>query len=107
MQSSTPSVGDAQFSTQEEALTEAQRRHGIDPSTVEVTPMYGKDPNLTGLQGPPWEVVRGLNEDGEIVEFDHHANGHFFADTIEFEPPHYEGPNGEHLTYSVGARRSL
>ena len=91
--------GDTQFRNSGDALAEALRRHGVDPSTVETTPMYGKNPNLTGPQGQPWEVVRGLDSQGEIVKFEHHANGHFFNDTNTFELPHYHGPDGEHLTY--------
>jgi hypothetical protein len=64
-----------------------------------VTPVYGKNPNLTGPQGQPWEIVRGLNAEGNVVEIDHHASGHFFSDTNEYEEPHYHGPDGEHLTY--------
>jgi len=92
-------TGDTQFPTQADALAEALERHGIDPSTVETTPMYGQNPNLIGPQGQPWEMVRGLNSDGELIEFENHANGHYFDDTDEFELPHYHGPDGEHLTY--------
>lgn len=94
--------GDKQFPTAGDALAEALVRHGIDPSTVEITTMYGKNPNLLGPQGQPWEMVRGLNSDGELIQFEHHANGHFFGDTNEFELPHYHGPDGEHLTYPGG-----
>ena len=95
----TASLGDQQFPTQEDALAEALARHGIDPSTVEVTAMYGKNPNLLGPQGQPWELISGLDSSGEIIRFEHHPSGHFFSDTNEFELPHYHGPNGEHLTY--------
>jgi hypothetical protein len=37
--------------------------------------MYGKNPNLIGPQGQPWEMVRGLSGDGELIEFEHHAHG--------------------------------
>jgi len=92
-------MGDTQFRTAGDALAEALERHGIDPSTVETTTMYGKNPNLLGPQGQSWEMVRGLNSNGELIEFENHANGHFFGDTNEFELPHYHGPDGEHLTY--------
>jgi RHS repeat-associated protein len=92
-------MGDTQFRTGADALAEALERHGIDPSTVEVTPMYGKNPNLIGPRGQPWETVRGLNSEGKIIEFQHHPSGHFFGDTNEFELPHYHGPDREHLTY--------
>jgi hypothetical protein len=94
-------VGDSHFSTAEDALAEALKRYDIDPSTVETTKMYGKNPNLLGPNGEPWEVIRGLNSHGEIVQFDHHPYGHFYSDTNEFELPHYHGPNGEHLTYGT------
>jgi RHS repeat-associated protein len=92
-------IGDTQFRTANDALREALIRHGVDPSTVEVQLQYGKNPNLVGSRGEPWQIVQGLNSDGELIEFDHHANGHFFEDTNEFELPHYEGPNKEHLSY--------
>ena len=60
--------------------------------------MYGKNPNLVGGKGEPWEMVKGLNSDGELVEIEHRANGRFFSDNNTFELPHYHGPNGEHLT---------
>ncbi|MGE9759247.1 hypothetical protein ACQP6U_17870, partial [Acinetobacter baumannii] len=93
------SVGDKQFLTSDAALAEALESHGIDPTTVEVTKMYGKNPNLVGPNGQPWEMVSGLDKDGDIIEFQHHANGHYFEDKNQFELPHYHGPNGEHLTY--------
>jgi hypothetical protein len=79
-----PTKGDADFPTQEEALKEALTRHGVDPTTVETELMYGKNPNLVGPKGEPWESVRGLDGEGNIVEFDHHANGHTFTDKGEF-----------------------
>ena len=93
------SLGDTQFRTRMDALAEALKRYGIDPSTVEVKTMYGRNPNLVGSKGQPWEIVRGLNSEGELIEFEHHSNGHFFGDTNEFELAHYHGPAGEHLTY--------
>lgn len=93
------SPGDRQFPTQGDALAEALKRHGVDPSTVEVTPMYGKNPNLVGPKGEPWEIVSGLDSEGELIRFQNHSNGHSFSDTGEFELPHYRGPNGEHLSY--------
>ncbi|MFV8638625.1 hypothetical protein ACNRBS_04370 [Ralstonia pseudosolanacearum] len=86
-------VGDKRFPTADDALTEALACHDIAPSTVEITKVYGKNPNLLGPQGQPWEVARGLNSDGELIEFEHHANGHYFSDTNEFELPHYHGSN--------------
>lgn len=80
-------------------LSEALERHGIDPGSIEIKTMYGKNSNLLGPRGEPWEEISGLTSEGDIEPFGHHANGHFFHDTNEFERPHYHGPNGEHLTY--------
>lgn len=93
-----------EFPSAAEALAEALARHGIDPSTVEVTKMYGKNPNLLGPKGEPWEMVEGLSASAKIVTFQHHAHGHFFKDKNEFELPHYHGPNNEHLTYPGGPK---
>lgn len=78
---------------------EAFARHGIDPSIVEVATMYGKNPNLIGPKGQPWELISELDSNGEIMRFERHPSEHFFSDKNEFELPHYHGPNGEHLTY--------
>jgi hypothetical protein len=91
--------GDAQFTSREEALAEALKRHGVDPGTVETQTMFGKNPNLKGPKGEPWEIVRGLDREGNMVEFQHHASGHRFMNNGTYELPHYHGPNGEHLTY--------
>jgi hypothetical protein len=93
--------GDTPFRTAEDALADALERYGIDPGSVEIIKMYGKDPNLIGPQGQPWEMISGLDAEGNIIEFENHANGHIFDDISpnEFELPHYQGPNGEHLTY--------
>lgn len=93
------SLGDMQFRTQADALAEALSRHGIDPTTAEARAMYGSNPSLLGPKGEPWAIVRGLDADANLVEFDHHANGHFFQDNNTFELPHFHGPRGEHFTY--------
>jgi RHS repeat-associated protein len=94
-----PSPGDAHFPTADEALSEALQRHGIDPGSVESTAMYGKNANLVGPQGQPWQTVKGLDANADIIEFEHHANGHVFTDTSTYELPHFHGPSGEHITY--------
>ena len=89
-----------QFATENDALAEALVQHEVDPSAVEVTPTYSKNPNLVGSQGQPWVLVRELTPDGNtIIEFEQHSNGRIFADDNTYELPHYHGPNGEHLTY--------
>jgi hypothetical protein len=95
----TGTPGDTQFRTANDALRETLERHGIDPSTLEVQLQYGKNTNLVGPNNEPWGIVRGLNSEGKVIEFDHHPSGHYFEDTDDFELPHYHGPNKEHLTY--------
>jgi RHS repeat-associated protein len=94
--------GDVTYETEEQARAEALRRHGATPDApYEATPVYGKNENLKGPKGEPSERVATINSEGELVEFDHHSNGHFFKDTNEYELPHYHGPNGEHISYGT------
>ena len=92
---------DRVFAAHDEARAQALSAHGVsDPSLVESSgPLYGKNPNLTGPKGEPWEQLNAINDDGDLVTIDHHANGHFFNDTNEWSLPHYHGPNGEHYFY--------
>ncbi|MBT2492121.1 RHS domain-containing protein [Streptomyces sp. ISL-96] len=92
--------GDVHYPSHDEALREAMRRYDIeDPSMLERTPAYGKNPNLTGPNGEPWEIITAIDSRGRIVEFHHHANGHYFKDKEEWALPHYHGPSGEHVYY--------
>lgn len=59
----------------------------------------GGNPVLRGPQGQPYEIIRALTEEGELIEFHHHCWGHTFPDEPRFEGPHYHGPNGEHIFY--------
>ena len=61
--------------------------------------MYGNNPNLTGPKGESWQQLDAIADDGDLVTVDHHANGHYFADTNEYALPHYHGPSGEHYFY--------
>jgi hypothetical protein len=81
------------------ALGEALRRHGADPgSPIERIPVWGGTPAMRGPQGQPYEIIQALNEAGDLIEFHHHCWGHNFPDG-KYEPPHYHGPDGEHIFY--------
>ncbi|MFH9083690.1 RHS repeat-associated core domain-containing protein [Streptomyces sp. NPDC017673] len=92
---------DQRFATKEEARSAALRAHGVsDESLVETRTIYGKNnPNLRGPNGEPWEQLDAVNDEGELVTIDHHANGHYFEDNNTYALPHYHGPNGEHYFY--------
>ncbi|MEU5852391.1 DUF6531 domain-containing protein [Saccharopolyspora shandongensis] len=91
---------DKYFNTQEEARAHALQSHGVPAdSPVDTRTMYGKNPNLTGPRGEPWEQLDTINSEGDIITIDHHSNGHFFEDTNEWALPHYHGPGGEHFFY--------
>lgn len=106
---------DFDFDTQEEAYEAALRAHGvppgIDPEDIVVVSelKYGKNPNLVGPKGKPWEEIEiaWKNPDGStgISTMDHHASGHRFNDRTppEVAPPHYHGPDGYgHYYYPAG-----
>ena len=86
------------------AQREAIRRYGL-PTTlsnnVESVPQFGRNPNLLGPNGEPWGILRVLDVDGNVTEIIHHSNGHLFNDIDPpfFEPPHFHGPDGEHIFY--------
>jgi hypothetical protein len=80
------------------ALEEAFDRWGADPETIDIEPKWGKNPNLTGPNGEPWNEVHALDSDAEIVDIPDHANGHAFPDGTT-EGPHFHGPGGEHIFY--------
>lgn len=95
-----PGRGDALFPSESDAFDEVLRRFGVsDVSTVERIPTWGNNPNLPGPRGEPWEVIRALDDSGNLVEFHHHANGHLFDEDGQWSLPHYHGPNGEHIFY--------
>jgi hypothetical protein len=91
---------DAYFATQDEAKAAALQAYGVsDTSTVEVRTMYGKNPNLIGPNGEPWYQFDAINDDGDLVTIDNHANGHYFEDNNTYALPHYHGPDGSHFFY--------
>lgn len=92
---------DEYHDSQEAARSAALRAHGVsDESLVETRTIYGKNnENLRGPNGEPYEQLDAINDDGEMVTIDHHANGHYFADNNTFARPHYHGPSGEHFFY--------
>ncbi|MFF6904915.1 putative T7SS-secreted protein [Streptomyces sp. NPDC012389] len=92
--------GDVHFPSHDDALREVMKRYEIeDPSWLERTPTWGKNPNLTGPKNEPWEVITGIDSRGREIEFHHHANGHYFKDKEQWALPHYHGPRGEHIYY--------
>lgn len=92
--------GDIHFPSHDDALREVMKRYEIeDPSWLERTPTWGKNPNLTGPKNEPWEVITGIDSRGREIEFHHHANGHYFKDKEQWALPHYHGPKGEHIYY--------
>jgi RHS repeat-associated protein len=98
--------GDISLPSEEEARAEAYRRWGVkwppDPGLEpEETRIPGKNPNLLGPKGEPATEVTAITEDGRVVTIPHHRNGHLFTDVDPpvYEPPHFEGPHGEHIFY--------
>ncbi|MFH9723587.1 putative T7SS-secreted protein [Streptomyces sp. NPDC017254] len=96
--------GDVLFPDHDSALAEVLRRYDIeDPSYVERVDQWGKNPNLYGPKGEPWELIRAIDSKGNELEFHHHANGHYFKnkdpELEEWSLPHYHGPKGEHIYY--------
>lgn len=91
--------GDITLPNREQALREALERHGsADTSLYQTSDVYGKNDNLKGPNGEPYETVTSLDKDGNIIEIDHHKWGHQFPDGTH-EYPHYHGPDGEHISY--------
>lgn len=93
---------DTTVASEEEARQEALKRHGAaDTDLQETKPVYGKNPNLKGPSGEPYEKVSTIDKNGQLIEIDHHKWGHKFPDGT-YEYPHYHGPNGEHISYPPG-----
>jgi RHS repeat-associated protein len=98
--------GDMTFDTKRAALRHVLQAHGVPTSrgVDKLEVRWGKNPNLTGPKNQPWEIVHAHNDRGRSIEIKHHSNGHVFHDEktklpLNFEHPHYEGPNGEHISY--------
>ncbi|MEV6107979.1 putative T7SS-secreted protein [Streptomyces sp. NPDC051940] len=97
-----PARGDVHGGSQQEALDEVLRRFDVtDPDLVDAQPVWGRNPNLTGPSGEPWEELTAIDANGNVVSIHHHANGHLFTDVEpnQWSLPHYHGPNGEHVYY--------
>ncbi|PJI93544.1 intein [Luteimicrobium subarcticum] len=97
---------DRYFATQAEARAAVLEAHGVtDELLVDSRAMYGRNPNLNGPQGEPWEELHAYVDRGEAFDdldeivIEHHANGHYFQDNNTYALPHYHGPHGEHLFY--------
>jgi hypothetical protein len=69
-------------------------------NNFERVPMYGRNPNMRGPSGEPWEVIHTADVYDNPVEIQNHMWGHFFEDTGETMGPHYLGPIGEHFFYT-------
>ena len=97
---------DTTFPSEAAARREALRRRGVPTSVgnnFEREAVWGKNPNLVGADGEPYEILHTRDANGRPVQILHHANGHVFEPELQddgtFELPHYEGPQGEHLSY--------
>jgi hypothetical protein len=95
--------GDVTFPTQESAMKEALSQYGAidDPALIEVKEVYGKNDALKGPNGEPYEVVHAMDENGNMIEIQHHKWGHTFNDVNPpvYEPPHYHGVTSPHIFY--------
>jgi hypothetical protein len=94
--------GDKDFPSERAARREAFRQNNVPTSQTdnfERVPTYGKNDNLKGPNGEPYEEIHTKDAHGNPVVIEHHKHGHHFKDTNEFEKPHYQGPNNEHLSY--------
>jgi hypothetical protein len=98
----TQTPGDKDFKTEKAARREAIRRNGgqvSEPNNFKRETNWDKNPNLKGPNGEPSEFLDIKDLNGNDVRIDHHNWGHQFKDNNTFEYPHYQGPNGEHLSY--------
>lgn len=100
----TQTPGDADHQSENAALRAAMRQSGIPtsrPFVIERIQMFGKNPNLLGPKGQPYERVRIRDAATKetIGELDHHKWGHRFDDNCTFERAHYHGRTGTHQSY--------
>ena len=93
-------VGTSKYAARREAF----RRFGV--STTEANnytseEVYGRNTNLRGPNGEPYNEVKALDVNGNEVTIEDHQWGHTFTDVNPsvYEGPHYHGPNGEHIFY--------
>ena len=93
-------VGTSKYAARREAF----RRFGV--STTEANnytseEVYGRNANLRGPNGEPYNEVKALDVNGNEVTIEDHQWGHTFTDVNPsvYEGPHYHGPNGEHIFY--------
>lgn len=74
-------AGDITFKSKAEAQAYAAKLHGSHPSSPqEVQQIYGKNPNMRGPKGEPYERITVLDNDGNQIQIDHHSSGHYFKD---------------------------
>ena len=79
------------------ARRQAFRDHGIPTSTggrpFTRVRLYGKNPNLRGRRGEPYEEIRVPGR----PSIKHHSNGHTFPNRQA--PGHYHGRSDRHIYY--------
>ncbi len=96
------STDDITLPNERAARREALRRNNIATSKANnytKTDDWDPNPNIRGPKGEPAEFIDAEDLHGNSVRIPHHKHGHFFDDTNEFELPHFQGPNGEHISY--------
>jgi RHS repeat-associated protein len=96
--------GDTDNANERAARRSAMRSNNIPtsrPYTVEKTSLYGKNKNLLGPNGEPYEqiTIRDAQTGEKLGELDHHKWGHVFEDKGECEKSHIHGRNGSHHSY--------
>ena len=93
---------DLTFSSEKAARREAIRRYGGEvskPNNFSRAKNWDQNINLRGPNGQQSEFLKIKDRLGNDISIDHHKWGHVFKDNNTFELPHYQGPNGEHLSY--------
>ena len=104
--------GDCTLETERAARREAMRRNKVQtslPNNYQRREVYGKNRNLRGPRGEPYETLEARDLHGRVVRIEHHKHGHVFPDVDppRVRRPHYQGPKGEHIEYRrVGRRRA-
>jgi len=96
--------------TETAARREAIRRWGgqvSEPNNFTRVVNWDRNPNVRGPNGEPTEWVDIIDLDGNPVRITHHSWGHVYNDNNTFEYPHFEGPNGEHISYIPQANDDL
>jgi RHS repeat-associated protein len=93
--------GDTTNPSKRAALRAALRSKGIPTSKsyiYEVTEKYGKNSNLLGPKGEPYQVIQIIDPATKetVGTLEYHKWGHVFEDNNTYEQPHYHGEDGSH-----------